>query len=114
MCQAEKQLTSCKSVQGVLHVCVEIVGELTGFHRVMFYCFDSQKNGRVDAELLNPQVSTDLYLGKSAGTSKVYLSTDFSKVCTFQPPTFLSKHESYTKSIAFAYYMTVTRRPPDC
>lgn len=48
-------------MQGVLDVAVEIVEELTGFHRVMFYRFDSQKNGRVDAELLNPQASTDLY-----------------------------------------------------
>lgn len=40
-----------------------IVSGLTGFHRVMFYRFDSQKNGCVEAEFLNPNASTDVYRG---------------------------------------------------
>lgn len=32
----------------------------------MFYRFDAQMNGCVDAEILNPQASSDVYRGKSA------------------------------------------------
>lgn len=63
LAQAQKQITTCSDVQGVLDVVVGIISELTGFHRVMFYRFDSQKNGCVDAELLNPQASTDVFRG---------------------------------------------------
>ncbi|CZR69011.1 related to phytochrome [Phialocephala subalpina] len=63
LAQAQKQIISCKSVQELLEVTVGIVSELTGFHRVMFYRFDSQKNGCVDAEMLNPQASKDVYRG---------------------------------------------------
>ncbi|KAE8453730.1 hypothetical protein EG329_009241 [Mollisiaceae sp. DMI_Dod_QoI] len=63
MTQAQQQLASAKSVQQVLDVVVGIISELTGFHRVMFYRFDKQKNGCVDAELVNPQASEDLFRG---------------------------------------------------
>jgi hypothetical protein len=62
--QAQQQLASAKSVQQLLEIVVGIVAELTGFHRVMFYRFDSQNNGCVDAELVNPLASKDLYRGK--------------------------------------------------
>jgi light-regulated signal transduction histidine kinase (bacteriophytochrome) len=62
--QAQQQLAGAKSVQQVLDVVVGIVAELTGFHRVMLYRFDSQQNGCVDAELVNPQASEDLFRGK--------------------------------------------------
>jgi len=61
--QAQQQLTACKSVESVLEVVVGIISELTGFHRVMLYRFDSQNNGCVDAELFNPQASTDMFRG---------------------------------------------------
>jgi hypothetical protein len=64
LAQAQKQITNCNDVQAVLEVVVGIISELTGFHRVMFYRFDPQKNGCVDAELLNPQASTDVFLGR--------------------------------------------------
>jgi light-regulated signal transduction histidine kinase (bacteriophytochrome) len=64
MTQAQQQLAGAKSVQQVLDLVVGITAELTGFHRVMFYRFDSQKNGCVDAELVNPRASNDLYRGK--------------------------------------------------
>jgi hypothetical protein len=63
MTQAQQQLASAKSVQQVLDIVVGLISELTGFHRVMFYRFDSQKNGCVDAELVNPQASADLFRG---------------------------------------------------
>lgn len=64
MNQAQQQLAGARSVQQVLDIVVGIVAELTGFHRVMFYRFDSQKNGCVDAELVDPQASSDLFRGK--------------------------------------------------
>jgi light-regulated signal transduction histidine kinase (bacteriophytochrome) len=67
--QAQNQIAGCKSVQSVLEVVVGIVAELTGFHRVMFYRFDSQMNGCVEAELLNPRASTDIYRGKLTGNT---------------------------------------------
>jgi light-regulated signal transduction histidine kinase (bacteriophytochrome) len=65
MTQAQKQIADCKSVQSIFEVVVGIVSELTGFHRVMLYRFDSQKNGCVEAELLNHQASTDVFRGMS-------------------------------------------------
>ena len=63
MTQAQQQLAGAKSVQQVLELTVGIVAELTGFHRVMLYRFDSSKNGCVEAELVNPQASGDLFRG---------------------------------------------------
>jgi hypothetical protein len=61
MTQTQKQLSNATSVQEIFEVTVGIIAELTGFHRVMFYRFDSQKNGCIEAEPLNPQASTDVY-----------------------------------------------------
>ncbi|CZT12882.1 related to phytochrome [Rhynchosporium agropyri] len=69
--QAQKQIASCPTIERVEEVVVGIVAELTGFHRVMFYRFDSQKNGRVDAELLNPKASTDVWLGLNYPASDI-------------------------------------------
>jgi light-regulated signal transduction histidine kinase (bacteriophytochrome) len=63
MSQAQQQISGCKSVQELMDVTVGIIAELTGFHRVMFYRFDAQKNGCVDAELLNPRACTDVFRG---------------------------------------------------
>ena len=49
MTEAQGQLGNCLSVQQVLDVVVGLVSDLTGFHRVMFYRFDSKQNGCVDA-----------------------------------------------------------------
>ncbi|KAF4618387.1 hypothetical protein G7Y89_g14915 [Cudoniella acicularis] len=65
MTQAQEQLATSNSVQQVFDVVVGLISELTGFHRVMFYRFDEQLNGCVEAELLNPQASSDLFRGKS-------------------------------------------------
>ncbi|KAI9051071.1 hypothetical protein LZ554_005179 [Drepanopeziza brunnea f. sp. 'monogermtubi'] len=63
MIQAQQQLTETNSVQQVMDIVVGIISELTGFHRVMLYRFDTQKNGCVEAELVNPKASLDLYRG---------------------------------------------------
>ncbi|KAH6693329.1 putative phytochrome-like histidine kinase PHY2p [Leptodontidium sp. MPI-SDFR-AT-0119] len=69
--QAQKQINNCPTVHSLQEVVVGIIAELTGFHRVMFYTFDSQKNGCVDAELLNPKASTDVWLGLNYPASDI-------------------------------------------
>ncbi|KAL2061138.1 hypothetical protein VTL71DRAFT_7411 [Oculimacula yallundae] len=69
--QAQMQIASCSTVKSVQEVVVGIVAELTGFHRVMFYQFDAQKNGCVEAELLNPKASTDVWLGLNYPASDI-------------------------------------------
>lgn len=64
MTQAQAQLASAKSTQQVMDIVIGIIAELTGFHRVMFYRFDNQKNGCVEAEFVNPKASEDLFRGK--------------------------------------------------
>jgi light-regulated signal transduction histidine kinase (bacteriophytochrome) len=66
MNQAEKQIAACKSLESVYGVVVGIISELTGFHRVMLYRFDSQMNGCIEAELHDIQASPDVFRGKSA------------------------------------------------
>jgi hypothetical protein len=72
MTQAQQQLAVTRTVQQALEVVVGLISEVTGFHRVMFYRFDAQKNGCVDAELVNPLASADVYRGEfpimSSGT----------------------------------------------
>ncbi|KAG4444154.1 hypothetical protein IFR05_000383 [Cadophora sp. M221] len=69
--QAQKQINNCPTVHRLQEVVVGIIAELTGFHRVMFYRFDSQKNGYIDAELLNPKASTDVWLGLNYPASDI-------------------------------------------
>jgi light-regulated signal transduction histidine kinase (bacteriophytochrome) len=63
MTQAQEQLANARTTQQVMDIVVGIISELTGFHRVMFYRFDSQKNGCVESEFVNPQASEDLFRG---------------------------------------------------
>lgn len=63
MTQAQEQLSACTSVQKLQDVVVGLIFDLTGFHRVMFYRFDSEKNGCVESELLNPHASDDIFRG---------------------------------------------------
>lgn len=44
---------------------VGIVSEITDFHRVMFYRFDTEMNGCVESELLDPRASEDFFRGES-------------------------------------------------
>ena len=66
MSQVQEQLASAPNLDMFLKILVGVVKELTGFHRVMIYQFDSSFNGRVVTELVdvsfisNLQVSTRL------------------------------------------------------
>lgn len=61
--QVQEQLASAPTLEKLLKILVGIVKELTGFHRVMIYQFDSSFNGKVVTELIDPQQTKDLYHG---------------------------------------------------
>ena len=61
MSQIQRQLSAASSVQDLLDIIVEVVHELTAFHRCMIYQFDQSFNGKVVAELVNPHASSDFY-----------------------------------------------------
>ena len=63
MSQVQEQLASAPNLEKFLKVLVGIVKELTGFHRVMIYQFDSSFNGKVVTELVDPVQTRDLYKG---------------------------------------------------
>ncbi|KAH8884639.1 hypothetical protein GQ53DRAFT_661529 [Thozetella sp. PMI_491] len=63
MSQVQEQLASATTLEKFLKILVGIVKELTGFHRVMIYQFDSQFNGRVVTELVDTTQTRDLYKG---------------------------------------------------
>jgi len=61
--QVQDQLGAQSTLQGLLDVLVGLVRDITSFHRVMVYQFDSLFNGQVVAELLDPRTTKDLYKG---------------------------------------------------
>ncbi|KAJ9298561.1 hypothetical protein DTO271G3_3528 [Paecilomyces variotii] len=61
--QVQEQLANAPTLDALLNVLVGIVKELTGFHRVMVYQFDSSWNGMVVSEIVDPRASKDLYKG---------------------------------------------------
>ncbi|KAJ5982993.1 CheY-like superfamily [Penicillium waksmanii] len=61
--QIQAQLAQVTDQETLLKVSAGLVRELVGFHRVMVYQFDHQANGRVVAELMDPNVTVDLYQG---------------------------------------------------
>ncbi|GFP54760.1 sensor protein GacS [Trichoderma asperellum] len=63
MSQVQEQLSSAPDLDMFLKVLIGIVKELTGFHRVMIYQFDSSWNGKVVAELVDASKTSDLYKG---------------------------------------------------
>ncbi|KAM7207304.1 hypothetical protein V8F20_002366 [Naviculisporaceae sp. PSN 640] len=63
MSQVQEQLANAPNLERFLKILVGIVKELTGFHRVMIYQFDSTFNGKVVTELVDPQQTRDLYKG---------------------------------------------------
>ncbi|XP_044719092.1 phytochrome domain-containing protein [Hirsutella rhossiliensis] len=63
MSQVQEQLASAPDLDTFLKVLVGIVKELTGFHRVMIYQFDSSFNGKVVTELVDTSQTLDLYKG---------------------------------------------------
>lgn len=61
--QIQAQLAQVTDQDTLLQVAAGLVKELVGFHRVLVYQFDNQANGRVVAELMDPDASLDLYRG---------------------------------------------------
>jgi light-regulated signal transduction histidine kinase (bacteriophytochrome) len=53
MSQVQERLASAPNLDTFLKILVGVVKELTGFHRVMIYQFDSHFNGRVVTELVD-------------------------------------------------------------
>ena len=53
MSQVQEQLASAPNLDIFLKILIGVVKELTGFHRVMIYQFDSNFNGRVVTELVD-------------------------------------------------------------
>ena len=71
MSQVQEQLASAPTLDKFLKVLVGVVKELTGFHRVMVYQFDSSFNGRVVTELVDPRATKDLYKGLNFPASDI-------------------------------------------
>jgi light-regulated signal transduction histidine kinase (bacteriophytochrome) len=61
--QIQAQLSEVTDQETLLKVTAGLVRELVGFHRVLVYQFDHQSNGKVVAELMDPDVTLDLYQG---------------------------------------------------
>ncbi|KAJ5096797.1 hypothetical protein N7456_007518 [Penicillium angulare] len=61
--QIQAQLSEVEEQEMLLKVTAGLVKELVGFHRVMVYQFDENANGRVVAEIMDPNVTVDLYQG---------------------------------------------------
>ncbi|KAJ5833937.1 CheY-like superfamily [Penicillium riverlandense] len=61
--QIQEQLGRAQDLDTLLNTTSGLVKELTGFHRVLIYQFDSSWNGMVVSELVDPDASIDLYKG---------------------------------------------------
>ncbi|KAI2681248.1 hypothetical protein LCP963914a_6758 [Penicillium roqueforti] len=61
--QIQEQLGRTNNLDQLLNTTAGLVKELTGFHRVLIYQFDSSWNGMVVAELVDPNTTIDLYKG---------------------------------------------------
>ncbi|KAJ5715572.1 CheY-like superfamily [Penicillium malachiteum] len=61
--QIQEQLGRANDLDQLLNTTAGLVKELTGFHRVLIYQFDSSWNGLVVAELVDPKTAIDLYKG---------------------------------------------------
>lgn len=71
MSQVQEQLATAPNLETFLKILVGVVKELTGFHRVMVYQFDSSYNGRVVTELVDPRATKDLYKGLNFPASDI-------------------------------------------
>ncbi|KAL5342676.1 hypothetical protein BJX70DRAFT_355562 [Aspergillus crustosus] len=61
--QIQEQLARATGMDALLDITAGLVKELTGFHRILVYQFDSEFNGKVVAELVDPTMSIDLFKG---------------------------------------------------
>ncbi|TVY90829.1 Cyanobacterial phytochrome B [Lachnellula willkommii] len=58
----QAQMAKADSLASLLDIAVDLVQELTSFHRVMIYRFDETNAGIVVAEYFHPRATTDSYL----------------------------------------------------
>jgi light-regulated signal transduction histidine kinase (bacteriophytochrome) len=63
MTQITNRLGSVTTTETLLDNVVDIVKDITRFHRVLVYRFDEKCNGRVVAERVNANSGLDSYLG---------------------------------------------------
>ncbi|KAK0220269.1 GAF domain-like protein [Armillaria fumosa] len=63
MAQINEQLGNPPDLETFLRVVVGIIKDLTQFHRVLVYQFDERWNGQVVAELVDWEMTHDLYKG---------------------------------------------------
>ncbi|KAI9926270.1 hypothetical protein ASPWEDRAFT_175000 [Aspergillus wentii DTO 134E9] len=61
--QIQDQMARAETLDSLLNITAGLVKELTGFHRVLIYQFDTNWNGMVVAELLDPRTTKDVYKG---------------------------------------------------
>jgi light-regulated signal transduction histidine kinase (bacteriophytochrome) len=71
MSQVQEQLANAPNLDHFLKILVGVVKELTGFHRVMIYQFDSAFNGRVVTARVDPRATKDLYKGLNFPASDI-------------------------------------------
>jgi len=71
MSQVQEQLAAAPNLDIFLKILVGVIKELTGFHRVMIYQFDTSFNGRVVTELVDPRATKDLYKGLNFPASDI-------------------------------------------
>ncbi|KAF2719242.1 hypothetical protein K431DRAFT_305400 [Polychaeton citri CBS 116435] len=71
MAQVQEQLAAAPNLEKFLKILVGVVKELTGFHRVMIYQFDSSFNGKVVTELVDPRATKDIYKGLNFPASDI-------------------------------------------
>jgi light-regulated signal transduction histidine kinase (bacteriophytochrome) len=69
--QVHEQLASAKNLENLFEILVGIVKQLTSFHHVMIYQFDSFFNGRVVAEHADTKQTPYLYKGSHFPASDV-------------------------------------------
>ncbi|RAL16578.1 uncharacterized protein BO97DRAFT_402967 [Aspergillus homomorphus CBS 101889] len=63
--KVQDQLGRTHDPDTLLNVSIGLIKELTGYHRVMIYQFDNEKNGNVVAELADPRFTKDIFKGLS-------------------------------------------------
>ncbi|KAJ5902229.1 hypothetical protein N7495_002757 [Penicillium taxi] len=61
--QIQQQIERADNLEDLLNITAGLVKELTGFHKVMIYQFDSNWSSLVVAEVSDPRMSVDLYKG---------------------------------------------------
>lgn len=70
LARVQDRLATAPDLASLLQVAVDIVKELTGYHRVMIYQFDKDLNARVVAERADAEAAAVTYLGRTFAASE--------------------------------------------